>query len=333
MAEKFSKFNQYFVAPGKKERGLTATSASFLAGLASQEVNRLEKLIQSAVYYDAYLEPLTGDTGPRLVQKGKDEAFLEELLPAAKQIGELRGFMAYVHEAVKEKVRQTRHLDSMTFEDWLDLPENKAKKEELEKAEKDLKAPEAPEQEPPADLEWAKAQLSVKELAHYLLMEAEASTLGIYIHPDGVLAKAKDDLSEKAVRPIEQAGYDSADTVTIRSYKPSLDPEKAYQNYHRLQNTQRLWESEVNALKAKLEILVKNESLARNRAYREALAEYEKKLADHRLQIEKNENRKKALQTEYADWLLAEHEAVRNLKIIVPKELQEVYERLSSLGK
>ncbi len=321
MAEEFIKYMQYFARPERKEKGLTATSASFLAGLASQEVNRLEKLIQSASYYDAYFEPLAGDTSPKLVKKGKDDAFLEKLLPTAREIGELRGFIAYVHEAVREKERQTQRLNDLTFERWLKLPEQKAVKEELEAAEK-LEEPKAPK---PADADWAKQQLTVKELAHYLLLEAEASTLGLYIHPNGVLAKAKDILSDVTVRPIETADRDDAKAVIIRSFKPSATPETVFANYNALQAAHRRWEAELNGIKAKLDILAKNESLRRNKEYRE-------KLAEHRIKVQALETRRKTIETEYADWLLAEHEAVRNLKIIIPNELQPVYDRLATLG-
>lgn len=103
MTEEFKKHDQFFVNPERPEPGLTATSASFLAALASQEVNRLEEIVKSSTFYDVYMELLSGTAEPRLVQKGKDQAFLESLLPTAARIGELRGFIAYVHEAVKER--------------------------------------------------------------------------------------------------------------------------------------------------------------------------------------------------------------------------------------
>ena len=81
----------------------------------------------------------------------------------------------------------------------------------------------------------------------------------------------------------------------------------------------------LNGIKAKLDILAKNESLRRNKEYRE-------KLAEHRIKVQALETRRKTIETEYADWLLAEHEAVRNLKIIIPNELQPVYDRLATLG-
>lgn len=105
MTEEFKKHDQFFVNPERPEPGLTATSASFLAALASQEVNRLEEIVKSSTFYDVYMELLSGTAEPRLVQKGKDQAFLEfeSLLPTATRIGELRGFIAYVHEAVNER--------------------------------------------------------------------------------------------------------------------------------------------------------------------------------------------------------------------------------------
>ncbi len=52
MTEDFKKHDQFFVNPERPEPGLTATSASFLAALASQEVNRLEEIVKSSTFYE-----------------------------------------------------------------------------------------------------------------------------------------------------------------------------------------------------------------------------------------------------------------------------------------
>jgi len=326
----FKKLDQFFVKPERPEPGLTATSASFLAALASQEVNRLEAAVKSTTFYDIYMELLSGSSESRLVQKGKDRAFLDALLPTATRIGELRGFMAYVHEAVKEKDRRLEYLDNLTFEAWLELDENAERKAALE-ASAEIKKPKAPAKIAEADEEWAKMQLSVKDLAHYLLLEAKASTLGIYIHPEGALARAKDDLAEVAVKPIQSAGH--GQETTIRSFKPSIDPEAVYDNYNQLQQSQRVWEAELNTMKARLQILAKNENLERNRIYREALVDYQNKLSAYEVATSQHNSLVQKIQSEYSDWLINENEKVRNLKIVVPHELQETYDYLSRLGK
>lgn len=326
----FIKSEQYFVNPAHPEPGLTATSASFLAGLASQEVNRLEAEVKASVFYDTFLELLSGNDQPRLIAKGKDEAFLKEVLPVAEKIGALRGFMAYVHEAIKEKERRTNYLDGLDYSDWLKLPENSARRAELE-AIKEPARPEEPAKPETVTLEWAKSQLSVKDLAHYLLLEAKASTLGVYIHPDGVLAHAKDELADRIARPVK-AAVAGSDT-TIFSYKSSADPDLVYDSYNRWQQAHRTWEAEVNSIKAKLDIIMKNESLERTRRYREALNEYDKAVRNYKAEVDRVMAEELKLQTEYADWLVREHEAVRQLKIIVPHELQSVYDYLALLGK
>ncbi len=325
-----TKCDQFFVNPERPEPGITAVSASFLAGLASQEVNRLEAEVKSSVFYDTFLELLTGSDQPRLIAKGKDEAFLKELLPIAERIGALRGFMAYVHEAVIEKQRRVEYLDRFDFEDWLRLPENSEKRAVRESLH-EPKEPREPMSPIDATLDWAKSRLSVKDLAHYLLLEAKASTLGVYIHPEGVLANAKDNLADHVARPVE-ASVDGSNT-TIRTFKPSAEPGLVYESYNRWQQAQRSWEAEVNTLKAKLDILIKNENLERTRRYREALNEYEKALKNYKAEVDRIGVEERKLQTEYRDWLVFQHEAVRQLKIVIPHELQSVYDYLASLGK
>lgn len=330
MTDKFEKLDQFFVNPEKPEPGLTPTSASFLAGLASQEVNRLEAVVKGSTFYDTHIELLSGNAEPRLEQKGKDKAFLDELAKVALRIGELRGFMAYVHEAVKERDRRLDRLSKLTFNEWLALPENKAELE-AKKAREKLECPKQPEQKKEADVEWAKTRLSVKELAHYLLLEATASTIGVYVHPNGALADAKDDLAAKTVRPVDSDGYGSE--LMIRTYTPSVEPDLVYAKYNEMQQLHRTREAELNRLKAKLEIMTKNENLERNRLYREKLVEHQKALAAYKVQKDTNAAEDKKLETAYADWLLKETDEVRNLKIVVPHEFEEIYQYLSELGK
>lgn len=92
-------------------------------------------------------------------------------------------------------------------------------------------------------------------------------------------------------------------------------------------------EAELNRLKAKLEIIAKNENLERNRLFRDQLLEHQKALEAYKVQKETNAAEDKKLETAYADWLLKETDAVRNLKIVVPHELAEIYQYLSVLGK
>ncbi len=330
MKMQFQKHDQFFVNPERPEPGLTATSASFLAALASQETNRLEQIVKSSTFYDVYIELLSGSAQPRLVQKGKDEAFLNELPATAARIGELRGFMAYVHEAVKERDRRVAYLANLSFEDWLELPENGQKKA-LVNAKSEMKRPEAPKKVEEVDTDWAKTQLSVKDLAHFLLLEAKASTLGVYIHPEGVLSEAKDDLAQKAVKPVGSTG--SGRETTIQTYRPSVAPERVYDNYNRLQQSHRTWEAELNTLKAKIEIMAKNENLERNRRYREQLLDYEKELSAFQVQADRHNSLVKQIQTEYSDWILQQTEVLRNLKIVVPHELQSTYDYLAGLGR
>lgn len=330
MTTEFKKHDQFFVNPERPEAGLTATSASFLAALASQEVNRLEQIVKSSTFYDVYMELLSGSAKPLLVQKGKDEGFLNELLATACRIGELRGFMAYVHEAVKERDRRADYVENLSFDDWLELPENRQKKD-LVNAKPAMPRPEAPQKVHEVDTDWAKTQLSVKDLAHFLLLEAKASTLGVYIHPNGVLSQAKDDLAQKAVKPVGSTG--TGRETTIQTYRPSVAPERVYENYNRLQQSHRAWEAELNTLKAKIEIMAKNENLERNRRYREKLLDYERQLSAFQVEADRHNSQVKQIQMDYSDWVLKQTEVVRNLKIVVPHELQSTYDYLAGLGR
>ncbi len=323
-------FDQYFVQPGSGERGLTASSASFLAGLASQEVRRLEADIRGAVFYDTKMELLSGEGTPRLIEKGKDEAYLTGLQEKIEHIGRLNGFVAYVHEAVSEKEKRTLFYECLSFDEWLDFSENAEKREAIRK-QKDLEKPAMPESESEADFLWAKQQLSIKDLARFLLLEAKASALGKYIHPDGILAVAKDKLSERLSRPVE--AEDKGRETTVKTYEASADPERVFTEYHRWQAQQRTWEAELNTLKNKLDLMTKQENLERNRRNRLKLTEHEQALRNFQLLQEQHKTQLQKWQSEFIDFQIEKREAVRNLKIIIPHELQPVYDELAALGR
>lgn len=323
------KNDRYFVDPLRPEKGLTSSSASFLAGLAAQEAQRLESTVDGAVFFDTTTELLAGDRSPRLTSKGKDEAYLTSLSATLNRIGELNGFIAYVHEAVREKEMRTAFLDSFSFDDWLNRSENSALRDKRKDHLK-LKEPEKPVKKPDVGLDWAKSQLNLKELTRYLLLEAKASALGRRIHPDGVLADAKNVLSEKLVRPVK--AYSVGRETTIEHYEPSVEPEKVFAQYNRWQSQHRAWEAELNTLKNKMQIMMKNENLQRNRDYRQKLADYDTAATAYQMAFSKNISEEKQWESLYADWLISEHDAVRNLKIVVPHELQPVYDYLSSLS-
>lgn len=76
-----------------------------------------------------------------------------------------------------------------------------------------------------------------------------------------------------------------------------------------------------------------NENLDRNRKYREEQLEYQKQLSAYQVEWDRKNSRTKEIETEYSDWILNQTEAVRNLKIVIPHELQPTYDYLAALGK
>ena len=60
----------------------------------------------------------------------------------------------------------------------------------------------------------------------------------------------------------------------------------------------------------------------RNRKYREEQLEYQKQLSAYQVEWDRKNSRTKEIETEYSDWILNQTEAVRNLKIVIPHELQ-----------
>lgn len=288
--------NSVFLA---KDGLLTSTSANYLANLAKEQSKQITKRLDSISFVNKTVELINGTSKP-LRNGWKTVASLEDDL---KKLSNLMSFNAWVREAIKEKDALLISNNSMSLEDFCKLTGEEY--------------PEAPNRPKTVQQEDIINEMSIKERNRYFTLETFAATFGSYIHPNGNIAIAREQLLHRQEEPNEVQG-EGRDLV-IYGYTPSLPTTEVAHCYISLQNSYREYERQLNAIKASLKEEVNRRNLKTQREYSEALHEYTAK--------------KSVLEQKLSIYLKERQEEISKLKIVLPDQLKDTYEYLNSLGK
>lgn len=273
------------------ENGLTSTSANHIANIAKEYYQSLEtelnatNFVKEEISIVGSIEKTQTNTGTPDILTTADENINKII--AAKSL------IAWLREAIKLKNALTAQLNHYTSDEY-----------------NALKMPERPHVKTQEEIlaEW-----DVKDRERYLTLETECAVIGNYIHPKGPYARAKKELFDKTVKPVETS-LQGRDTI-ITYYTPIFTKDVVEEKFFELQKRHRAAQAELNSLKSKLE---KEEIEWRDnvsREYMKALEEYSAKKAE----------------LAEADKLYVEEQRKRieKLKIIIPKHHQEIYQLLT----
>ena len=229
------------------------------------------------------------------VENESEQSELETLASGLKEIGALKSLIAYLREGIKAK----NQLNSdAAFEEHV---------EELVKGgRKDLEKPSA-RKEVTFDEELAK--LTAEQKARYYALEAKCAAIGSFIHPDGAFAKARKEFFEHAKDPIKVVG--KGQEAEINTFSSSFTAEQVDAVFFGLQREYRNMQAEFNRLKAEVE---------------EKVAEANRAVAGDALAAMKLwVDARKVERTRYDG-------EVKALKVVIPQNLREVYERVNAVA-
>lgn len=278
-------------------KGLTSTSANYLANIAQECITSAKTKLANLRFYKETLVLL--GTGKEQVISNSHVLSTDEIKNLVHQISQMNAFCAWIREAIKAK--EVLQEDFPSFDEW------KADKQTVES---------------PADrMYWTEAdiiaELDIKQLNHYYTLEAYASTLGKLIHRDGAISNARSRLLKVIENPSEINHLDS--DVVITRYDAIANPEKIEEFYVQLQNQYREYERQLNQIKYQ----IKEEVSKRNR---EAQNEYTRQLRAY------NDEQQEL----YSDYQKEKEEHINKiaqLKIVVPNDLEDTFKYLQQLGK
>ena len=282
-------------------QGLTKTSANHIKDLASHKLENAIAAIDKMSFINEDIA-IIGNAERHVAQKGWDETALNDLDSDLDYISRVKSLQAWLGEALKAKNELERQLSRITFDDFLKFKGYTLNKPNV-----------------PSELtkqEWVDS-LNVKERNRFLHLETLCAVYGKCIHPSGSFDTARKKLQKVVNQPtlIEGQGINTI----FHHYSPSIDINDIEQRYFELQAKHREYQAEFNASQHKFE-------LVRDAQLHEDMTHYDELLNEYQSQRDK-------YLSEYTQYKKELQKKVADLKIIIPHDLESIYNEINSLGK
>lgn len=285
------------------EVGVTSTSATYLCNIARELLKDLEASLNNVSFITEEVSIL-GSENTVKTKEGYNASELSDLDSKLMEAAELKAFIAWMSEGIKAKELESTRVSRYTLSDYIsDFPE------EAIPEVKDIKE----------DLEYGIGKLTISDRVKFLYSEAFASSIGIYIHKNGSLKKAYEELLNIAHNKVN-VETDAKDSLVLITNKiPSIDVADVEKILLKYQNLRREHEKELNSIKSKVKNL-----------------DYEYKVhlnLEHKSKLEQYKQEMSVLRSKYHAYVLNKMEEIKNLKILIPKELEKIYNYLNMISK
>lgn len=293
------------------DKGLSSTSANHYANLAKEAVRKQQDYLNNIRFYWTKMNVIGSQDG-EIVNNG---CCPDDLIGIPKAIELISGFhslIAFFREAIKEKERLA--AEAVAWEDTEKRADYEARYRELQSAK--------PFREAYITESDVLASWSIGEREKYLSLEAEASTYGKYIHEDGCISKARIDLMSRINNPkmIKENGRDTL----VYSYTPTVDSSLVDEMYFKLQKHQREVQAELNGMKKRINDAIEAHKVSVDEKYRLAYAKWSEDVSAMTREFQMIQEEESAVRIRMSS-------DVKNLKIVVPKRLEQFVSYLNEL--
>lgn len=282
--------------------GLTVTSANHIANLAKEYTKSNERGMNSVTFIDTDLTIIGSETKQNISVGLPDEA-LSHIEENLRVISEAHSLIAWLREAIKAHGKLIYDIEAQTLDEY------------CQECGKTL--PVEPHRENGITKEAYTESLTVKERNKILMLQAQASVYGKFIHPDGPFSKARAELMEKMANATE-VKENGRDTL-LYHFKPTADAMKVEATFYQLQREYRAAQAELNGYLHKIDQAVQKDADEKAKAFHDAMAAYRLELS--------------VLTKEYENSRMERLEEARKLRIVIPIELKGIYHIISELGK
>ena len=283
------------------DSGLTSTSAQHIKDMAGHLVDNAKSKLSSINFVTEDVTLIGSNTQHRL-HTGANNGEVNRVTPLLLEVAQAQSLQAWLGEAIKAKENVVIKVRRYDFDDY-------CKENNLQ-----FKYPSRPERL--SQQEWLNS-LNIKERNEYLHLQTLCAVYGNLIHPKGALDNARKAAYEAQKEPVTYV--ENGGNTIFHHYSLSQSIENIEALFFELQNTHREYQARFNAMKHKYEL----EADAKLDA---ELKEWEKVI----LEMREEEKKKKEEYLKYKENLMIE---ARNLKIVIPNDLKDIYTKVSSLGK
>lgn len=291
------------------EKGITSTQGSFLCNIAKELQQAAINRLNSVKFFETTIS-IIGSNEKQLMSKGnKSLDFIEEDL---QLVASLNAFCAWVREAIKEKEKQQDNIKKLTFDEWA---------EQLS-----IELPTSPKHPSKPSVVLEQSILDnwdINKRNKYLALEAFASTIGKYIHPNGEYSHAREKAHNAINKPISKEG--SGRDIVLYHTTPSIDIEDVDNLYMLLQSKHREYEKQLNMMKAEIKESVTKLTVENNQHYENLLEIYRKEYSDYNSKLLE-------LRSQYNTWITKTLENISKYKIAIPNNLKEIFNLLKKIS-
>lgn len=281
------------------ENGLTSTSANHIANKAKEMYKALEIQLNNLKLVSKKVK-LLGTDNYETVEKESSKCFIDAINTNLHTIGELKGLIAYLREAIKYKNALIEKLPIM--QDWA-ISQNYNFEERLKKELPDYK------HELIIGTQEYIENMPIEQRSKYLALEAEVATVGQFLH--GVFATQMARLAKADSDATSMSGEGANTIITTLTYNIGKDIQN---KYLALMDDHRKLQAELNSIKHEIdqEVIKHNTRVT-----------YNKNIYNNFKDTFNSE-----ITREYESYVADTTNKINNLKIIVPQRLKRIYEKV-----
>lgn len=285
------------------DAGLTSTSANHVANLAKEYVQNIETELANCSFYRESVA-LIGTKDFNILSEGMDDEAVKKIPNLLQKVSEANSLIAWLREAIKAKKTLTEQVDSMSMEMWA--------------VTNNIVLPVKPNKRASITSDQVLAKRSIKERNRFYTLQAQAAVYGKYIHPDGKFATARKRFLHKMQNRHDIVG--SGRDALLYNFDPTCDAETIEHVFFDLQTIHRGVQAELNGIQHSIDEEVRADQIQAQKEYMVAFSEYS-------LEQQRFVN-------QYEEYKQTEIERIANrYKIVIPHDLQSIYNEINSLGK
>lgn len=275
------------------EVGLTSTSAQHICNMCNERIQTIKSNLNNIKFVNENLQVL-GSNEVITIQKGRTS--LDEIENLLSQVSKLNCLIAWLKEAIKAKDEELTYIKNLSIYDYVSFNE--------------LDYPSSVKFIPFNEFDIL-ARWNIKERNEYYSLEAEAATIGKFIHKDSPFSNARKDLQDKIQNPTEVEHCSTG--VLIHTFSPSVENVEEY--FFKLQDKHRSVTAKLNSLKYKLKKELEEANLAK--------ANEIEKLNSENQSIRDN------VEMQFYKYKELEISRISSLKIVIPNDLRDIYEQVN----
>ena len=289
--------------------GMTSTTANFYANIAKEMSQQTEERLNGVKFFQTSISAI-GSSAKQLMSQGiTDISFIDNAL---HEVAEANAFCAWVREAIKEKEAQQNAINSMNISSWM-----------RDQGIEERDSPDYPESYQEVTEKDVMNSWDINKRNKYLKLEAFASTIGKYIHPNGAYSKARSAVHKAVNTPITKEGQ-GRDLILYYT-EATVSPAEVDGKFLSLQDLYRSYEKELNQMKAELKETVNKQNIQLANEFQSKTDQY---YAEHREYTSWYQE----MRNKFNKWKTEELEKISQLKIVVPKDLEGVFQKVKSVG-